>query len=122
MEDDEDTLDNHAIDQLLAACMRLVPRLRQAAGAAPRDNSRCFADRAAAAGFDVVTGDCDVLLVDNAQDIDAARQRRDIAAGSSPFAVTTGRRSRTKFFQKLTCKNGPARAPPCTASSPPSIQ
>ena len=25
--DDEDTLDNHAIDQLLAACMRLVPPL-----------------------------------------------------------------------------------------------
>ena len=77
--DDEDTLDNHAIDQLLAACMRLVPPL---AGLRPAlrlgDNSRCFADRAAAAGFDVVTGDCDVLLVDNAQDIDAARQRRDI--------------------------------------------
>ena len=63
--DEEDTLDNHAIDQLLAACMRLVPPL---AGLRPAlrlgDNSRCFADRAAAAGFDVVTGACDVLLVD----------------------------------------------------------
>ena len=70
--DEEDTLDNHAIDQLLAACMRLVPPL---AGLRPAlrlgANSRCFADRAAAAGFDVVTGACDVLLVD------------DVEAGSS---------------------------------------
>ena len=69
---DEENMDNHAIDQLLAACMRLVPPL---AGLRPAlrlgENSQCFADRAAAAGFDVVTGACDVLLVDNAQDIDA---------------------------------------------------
>ena len=62
---DEEGVDNHAIDQLLAACMRLVPPL---AGLRPAlrlgDNSQCFADRAAAAGFDVVSGDCDVLLVD----------------------------------------------------------
>ena len=68
---DEEGLDNFAVDQLLAACMRLVPPL---AGLRPAlrlgDNSQCFADRAAAAGFDVVTGACDVLLVD---DIDAAR-------------------------------------------------
>ncbi len=73
--DEEDTLDNHAIDQLLAACMRLVPPL---AGLRPAlrlgANSQCFADRAAAAGFDVMTGACDVLLVDNAQDMDAARR------------------------------------------------
>ena len=65
---DEEGLDNHAIDQLLAACMRLVPPL---AGLRPAlrlgDSSRCFADRAAAAGFDVVTGACDVLLVDDVE-------------------------------------------------------
>ena len=66
--DEEDALDNHAIDQLLAACMRLVPPL---AGLRPAlrlgANSQCFADRAAAAGFDVVTGACDVLLVDDVE-------------------------------------------------------
>ena len=83
---DEEDLDNHAVDQLLAACMRLVPPL---AGLRPAlrlgNNSQCFADRAAAAGFDVVTGDCDVLLVDN-EDIDAVVARRAVQARRhSPF-------------------------------------
>ncbi len=75
--DEEDTLDNHAIDQLLAACMRLVPPLASLRPALRLgDNSQGFADKAAAAGFDVVPGEgaCDVLLVDNLQDIDAARR------------------------------------------------
>ena len=82
--DDEDTTQRIAIDQLLAACMRLVPPL---AGLRPalrlKNGARRYAKQAAAAGFDVVDGDgddCDVLLLDIAQDIVSLRPSIDANA------------------------------------------
>ena len=64
--DDDDGRGDSVVDELLAACMRLVPPL---AGRRPalrlKGGARRFATHAAAAGFDVVDGDCDVLLLDS---------------------------------------------------------
>ena len=64
---DDDGID--PLQELLAACMRIVPPL---AGRRPAlrllDRAGRFATQAAAAGFDVVDGDCDVVLIDSVYD------------------------------------------------------
>ena len=64
---DDDGID--PLQELLAACMRIVPPL---AGRRPAlrlmDHAGRFATQAAAAGFDVVDGDCDVVLIASVYD------------------------------------------------------